>query len=230
VGDTRVQHFRGRNVRLYSVLLPATAERYVRHGASLWFPGRVTVFVRDARYPVRLDISFEEGRPVCSAIARLEAEALEGRESLLLDDGTWIRRGPPLTTGLLRLPLERIVKDIAAELALETRRIPVETVDPLRQLEQLQPDEQANVVVALPAYGEEGGLDRARDNLRTRSAPPVRRGRRVSHEEIEEAAQLAAKARIRGRSEIEAVKKGLHVSRSTAIRRLKEARKLEEEN
>src|SRR5918912_3926037 len=118
MGDGRIRHFQGRSVRLYSVLLPATADGYVRHGTRHWFPARFSVFVRDARYPVRLEISFENGRPACLAISRLEAEELEGRESLQLDDGTWITKGPPLSTGLLRLPLEKMVKEIASAVVL----------------------------------------------------------------------------------------------------------------
>jgi hypothetical protein len=77
-------------------------------------PQRFAARISDARYPVRIEITIENGRALCVGLARIE-------EPFAVVDGSRRRsrkesQGPPITAEFLReIPLKRLVGQIAAK-------------------------------------------------------------------------------------------------------------------
>jgi hypothetical protein len=97
-------------------------------------PRRFAALLRDARYPVRIEIELEDGQARCVALSRIA-------DRVRVDDGSGrpvYSDKAPLTAELLRqLPLKRLVSEIAAEAADHFgRRVPA-AEEALRQYAEL---------------------------------------------------------------------------------------------
>ena len=79
-------------------------------------PSRFAALIRDARYPVRIEIAIENGRAHCVGLARI-AEPF-GRVDGSDERPRLVQQGPPITAELLReIPLKRLVGEISATAA-----------------------------------------------------------------------------------------------------------------
>jgi hypothetical protein len=204
-------NYKGKYARRASVEWEAGIE-YVSVGASFWAPARFVVTVKDARYPVQLDVEIRNGRAECLAVSAITRE-------VRLDNG--IRAtGPPLTGALLRrLRLESLLREATFAIASERQRLPREVVDPLRKW--ATPDKEGNVEVIAPVRGRRGG---EADFMRAYPRPTPKRGARVTLDELRRAAEIYLRAEEVGESTAEAIAKQFHIEESTARKWVMKAR------
>ncbi len=108
--DPRGSTNRTESIRRFDFELPDDVESVLWRAVSV--PQRFAAVVRDERYPFRIEVVLEDGRPRCVGLARIEHE-------VALDEGPSRRprtvpQGPPLTAEALRqLPLRRLVAELA---------------------------------------------------------------------------------------------------------------------
>jgi hypothetical protein len=183
--------------------VPEEIEHYVPWGPeSLRVPQRFAAVVKDARYPVRVEIAIEDGKPVCVALARIESV-------VRLDDGRRIARGPAITGAFVReLALDRVMREVVDAAAIELRPV----------LDHLTDEERA---AWLPAIGSSSGRQMLGRAQRQR---PKGRGAKFSNAELQLTAEVVRNALKAGKPTNVAVRKRFHVSRAAADRRISEAR------
>jgi hypothetical protein len=214
----------------------ATAEwepgtEYVPIGASFWVPGRFTLTIKDARYPVHLKAEVRGGRAECVAITSIpKRERPPGDPrppaKMRLDDGTPIEAGPPLTVRLLnRLPLESLLREGTFAIATERRRLPRDTVDPLR--EWAAPDGKGKgkgkVEVLAPVRSRAGGRADFDNAYQARKA--IRRPRTLDAAHLRRVAEIYLNAERIGESTARAIAREFSIDESTARKQVMKARK-----
>jgi hypothetical protein len=208
-------HFRGEAARRFSV--EATGARVLVRGMLFHQTMRVTV--RDARYPVELDVAMIDGKPACTGIGQIQRQ-------VRLDTGALLPLGPPLTGELLRkLPVQTILTEAASMTAIDAtpRKVQRDYIDPAHELE-LEVDASGQVDVLLPARSRAGGLSAARKSMVSARAKP-HRGKRLADKELAVVAEVYRRALRDGEPPTQKVMDFSFVSRSTAGRWVQEARK-----
>jgi hypothetical protein len=199
------RHYRGEiYARLFSVEPPDWSD------AVQWeqylMPRQVTALVRDARYPVKIEIDLAGGRPLCVGLRRLD-------ERVRLDNGKVIERGPELTGALLRsLPLRMVMRDITSAVAHKIGKLSKRHLDPFGAEELVD--------AWLPVTATPGGLKR----FQTEAFRP-QRGRRLTDERLIAVADVYRRALHAGRPPTKRVAEAMHVARPTAGRWVMEARR-----
>jgi hypothetical protein len=207
------EDWHGKVVKRFRIEIPADVRDYAQWGREgLLIPRRFSALIKDARYPLQIEIAFENGRALCVAVARLEATAhpVTGKPGTIrLDTGKRIEKGPPITGTILRqVPLDRIVREIADVAARQLRRV----FDPLTGEER---------AVWMPAVASTEG----QHALKRAQKRPTGRGAKLRDAELQEAADIYRAAFEHGDHPTEAVRKHFWLSRSSAGRWVAEARR-----
>ena len=181
--------------------------------------------MEDPRYPVKLTIIVDDGRPICTGIQRIE-------ESVLLSDGSLLEEGGPRITSTLlhRIPVERLVNEIVEMYAREEGRVRRLEIDPLEELPVIE-DEKGMIRAKLPVYGREGGFEEFREALEAAGVNPKYerprgRGHRLSDDQLKDVAKTYRLALKSGTAPVKAVQDAFGpISRSAAGRWVEEARR-----
>jgi hypothetical protein len=193
----------GRAAAKFSIEVPDRIDAYVPWGTKgLLVPERFGMLVRDVRYPIRLEIAVEDGRPVCISVSRVE-------QQIRLDSGELIQRGPAISGTFLRnVPLDRLMRDALDQAAI--RIAPV--FDLLTNEERL-------------AYVRAAGSREGRRAVEQVRRAPRGRGARLPDDLLRDAAKVYGDALERGDAPVQAVLAHFHLSRPTAGRWVGEARR-----
>jgi hypothetical protein len=203
------------------------AERgYTTYVDDYVVPRSFSAYLNDERFPIRLDLIYQDGRPVCAGIQWLSDEDWVSRS-----DSEAGRPKPntlriPLTGAFLRtVPLATIAHEITAAVAREIRKLTARERRSLTPLDETLADRRDPVGVPVTSQGRDG-VDRFLAS--SKSATPRRkptRGKRTPDHEHAELATIYRAAVRDGRSTSEAVQERFHLAPSSARKRIAQARK-----